>query len=161
MPSHARLWIYKATRGLSEAEQSLIRDRGALFAADWSAHGAQLDACVDVVIDRYVLIAVDEDQARASGCSIDKSVAFIKSLEHDLQLSLTDRMVVAYEKDGQVIGARLQELQRLLKAGEVTPDTVVFDDQVSTVGEWRERFKVPLVGWIQPNLRVLRPSQKS
>jgi len=144
MPAHARLWIYKAPRALSEAEQRLIHERGSAFTADWSAHGAQLDACVDVVIDRYVLIAVDEDQARASGCSIDKSVAFIKSLEHELHVTLTDRMVVAYEKHGQVHGTRLQELQQLVKVGEVTRDTVVFDDLVSTVGEWRERSRVPL-----------------
>jgi hypothetical protein len=146
MPAHARLWVYKAPRALSEAEQRMVRERGAAFTGEWSAHGAPLDACVDVVIDRYVLIAVDEDQARASGCSIDRSVAFIRTLEHELQLTLTDRMVVAYEKDGQVHGARLQELERLEKAGEVTRDTLVFDDLVATVGAWRERFKVPLHG---------------
>jgi hypothetical protein len=53
-------------------------------------------------------------------------------------------MMMAYEKDGQVHGTRLQELQRLVKVGEVTRDTVVFDDLVSTVGEWRERSRVPL-----------------
>lgn len=150
MPTHARVWVYKAARALSQAEQRLVRERGAQFTAEWSAHKMPLDACVDVVIDRYVVIAVDEQQAQASGCSIDKSVAFIKGLEHDLKLMLTDRMVVAYEHDGQVVSARLQELGALVKEGTITRDTVVFDDLVSTVGEYRERFKVPLgASWME------------
>lgn len=150
MPAHARVWLYKAPRALSQAEQRLVRERGAVFTAGWSAHELPLDACVDVVIDRYVVISVDEEQARASGCSIDKSIAFIKALEHDLRVMLTDRMVVAYEVDGQVHSARLQQLAGLLKDGAITGDTPVFDDLVSTVGELRERFKVPLrTSWME------------
>jgi hypothetical protein len=144
MPAHARLWVYKTPRDLGQAEQKLVRERGAVFTAGWAAHGAALDACVDVLHDRFVVIAVDEQQAAASGCSIDKSVGFIKDLEHDLNLMLTDRMFVVYEKEGHTRSVRLQELPVLIKEGSITPDTIVFDDLVSTVGELQERFRVPL-----------------
>lgn len=144
MPTHARLWIYKTARDLSAAEQKLIRERGHAFTATWAAHGAPLDACVDVLHNRFVAVAVDEEQANASGCSIDKSVGFIKQLEHDLNLMLTDRMVVVFEADGKLASCRLQELPELIKAGAITADTIVFDDLVSTVGELNERFRVPL-----------------
>jgi len=144
MPAHARLWVYKTPRDLGQAEQKLVLERGAAFTAGWAAHGAALDACVDVLHGRFVVIAVDEEQARASGCSIDKSVGFIKELEHDLNLMLTDRMIVVYEHDGKVRGCRLQELPGLLKEGSLTADTIVFDDLVGTVGDLRERFRVPL-----------------
>jgi hypothetical protein len=146
MPARARLWVYKAPRDLSAAEQRLIRERGGAFTASWAAHGAPLDACVDVLHHRFVLIAVDEEQAQASGCSIDKSVGFIKQLEYDLNLMLTDRMVVVYEADGKVTSTRLQELPDLIKAGAITAETIVFDDLVPTVGEMRARFRVPLRG---------------
>jgi hypothetical protein len=144
MPAHARLWVYKTPRDLGQAEQKLVRERGAAFTAGWAAHGAALDACVDVLHDRFVVIAVDEQQAAASGCSIDKSVGFIKDLEHDLNLMLTDRMFVVYEMEGHTRSVRLQELPVLIKEGSITPDTMVFDDLVSTVGELQERFRVPL-----------------
>jgi hypothetical protein len=144
MPEHARIWVYKTPRDLGQAEQKLVRERGAAFTAGWAAHGAALDACVDVLHDRFVVIAVDEQQAAASGCSIDKSVGFIKDLEHDLNMMLTDRMFVVYEQDGHTRSVRLQELPVLIKEGSITPDTIVFDDLVSTVGELRERFRVPL-----------------
>jgi len=144
MPAHARLWVYKTPRDLGQAEQKLVRERGAAFTAGWAAHGAALDACVDVLHDRFVVIAVDEQQAAASGCSIDKSVGFIKDLEHDLNMMLTDRMFVVYEMEGHTRSVRLQELPVLIKEGSITPDTMVFDDLVSTVGELQERFRVPL-----------------
>jgi hypothetical protein len=150
MPAHARAWIYKAPRALGQAEQRLVRERGAEFTEGWAAHGSPLDACVDVLHDRFVVISVDEEQALASGCSIDKSVAFIKRLEHDLKLMLTDRMVVVYEQDGHIRSCRLQELPELLKSGTITGDTIIFDDLVSTVGELRERFRVPLrASWME------------
>lgn len=151
MPAHARVWVYKTPRDLGQAEQKLVRERGAVFTAGWAAHGAALDACVDVLHDRFVVIAVDEQQAAASGCSIDKSVGFIKGLEHDLNLMLTDRMFVVYEpalpaggQEGRLRSVRLQELPQLLKEGSITPDTIVYDDLVSTVAELRERFRVAL-----------------
>lgn len=150
MPAHARAWVYKAARDLGQAEQRLIRERGAVFTATWAAHGAPLDACVDVLHDRFVVVAVDEAQAQASGCSIDKSVGFIKQLEQDLNLMLTDRMVVVVEREGRVQGVRLQELPSLLAEGLIGLDTIVFDDLVATVGDLRERFRVRLAdSWMR------------
>ncbi len=144
LPAHARVWLYKTARDLSNAEQNLVRDRGFHFTSNWAAHGAALDASVDVLHDRFVVVAVDEEQAKASGCSIDKSVGFIKQLEHDLNLMLTDRMIVIYEHDDKVTSCRLQDLPELLAQGHLTADTIVFDDQVSTLGDLRTRFRVPL-----------------
>lgn len=150
MPAHARTWVYKTARDLSQAEQKLVREQGALFTSTWAAHGAALDACVDVLHGRFVVVAVDEAQAIASGCSIDKSVGFIKQLEYALNLMLTDRMVVVFERDGGITSCRLEELPQLLKEGLITGDTIVFDDLVTTVGELDERFRVPLrASWMQ------------
>ena len=105
---------------------------------------------MDVLHDRFVVVGVDEVQAEASGCSVDKSVGFVKQLEHDLNLMLTDRMVVVYERDGEIASCRLQELPDLLKDAVITPDTIVFDDLVGTVADLRARFRVPLKSsWMQ------------
>ncbi|MEZ4740208.1 MAG: hypothetical protein R2818_12850 [Flavobacteriales bacterium] len=144
MPDHARAWVYKTVRDLSAAEQKVVRERGAAFTSTWAAHGAPLDATVDVLHDRFVIVAVDEAQALASGCSIDKSVGFIKQLELDLNLMLTDRMIVIYEGADKLQSCRLQALPELLKEGVITADTMVFDDLVPTVGDLRTRFRAPL-----------------
>ena len=150
LPDHARVWVYKTARDLSQAEQNLVRDRGAAFTGTWAAHGDPLDAAVDILHNRFVVVAVDEEQALASGCSIDKSVGFIKSLEHDLNLMLTDRMVLVYEGPNGITSCRLQALPELLKEGSITADTVVYDDLVPTLGDLRTRFAMPLrATWLE------------
>jgi hypothetical protein len=99
---------------------------------------------VDVLHDRFVVIGVDEQQAQASGCSIDKSVQFVQALERDLGLRLTDRMVVPYELDGAIHACRVPEVEGLLKSGTIDGGTLVFDDLVSTKGDLDARFRVPL-----------------
>lgn len=144
MPAHARIWIYKSAHAFTAAERAMIVERGALFTADWAAHGAALDACVDVLHHHFVVLAVDEQQAMASGCSIDKSVRFVQDLELALGSSLTDRMVVLYEKEGGLGSCRVPEVEGLINQGELSADTVVFDDLVGTKGDMDRRFRIPL-----------------
>ena len=144
MPAHARVWVYKSALPFTTGQLEMLAMRGAEFAVSWAAHGAQLAAAVDVLHDHFVVIAVDERQAAASGCSIDASVQFIKQLEQELGHSLTDRMLVLYQKDGQVRACRALEVEAMLKNGTLSPDTTVFNDLVATVGDLRTSFQVPL-----------------
>ncbi|MBL8001076.1 MAG: hypothetical protein JNL05_03860 [Flavobacteriales bacterium] len=144
MPAHARVWVYKSATPFSPQEEQLIRERGAMFTSTWAAHGAQLDAAVEVLHGHFVVIAVDEEQARASGCSIDKSVRFVQELERALGRSLTDRMVVVYERDGAVRTCRVDQLEDLLDEGVLHADTLVYDDLVGTKGDLDARFRVAL-----------------
>jgi hypothetical protein len=144
MPAHARVWVYKSATPLSSEEQQLVARRGAAFTSSWAAHGAPLDAAVEVMYGHFVVIAVDEQQARASGCSIDKSVQFIRQLEQELSRTLTDRMVVVYERDGEVRTSRVEHLPELIDQSVLHADSIVYDDLVASRGDLETRFRVPL-----------------
>lgn len=146
MPAHARVWVYKSAAAFTPEQRRVIRTLGARFTGGWAAHGSALDACVDVLHDHFVVIAVDEQQAMASGCSIDKSVRFVQDLERELGLNLTDRMVVLYEKDGMLGTCRVPDVQAMLGRGELSADTIVFDDLVNTKADLDARFRAPLRG---------------
>ncbi len=144
MPAHARVWIYKSAKAFTPEQREAILERGAAFTGGWATHGTALDACVDVLFDHLIVVAVDEQQAEASGCSIDKSVRFVLDLERELGLPLTDRMVVLYETDGAVKVCRVPEVEGLLRSGALLPGTMVLDDLVGTVAEVRARLRAPL-----------------
>ncbi|MCC7501683.1 MAG: hypothetical protein IT229_04090 [Flavobacteriales bacterium] len=144
MPAHARVWIYKSAQPFNPTEVALIADRGASFTSGWAAHGAPLDAAVEVLHGHFLVIAVDEEQARASGCSIDKSVHFVQRLEKELGRPLTDRMVVVYELEDAPRTCRVEEIDDLLDEGVLHADTLVFDDLITTKGDLDRRFRVPL-----------------
>ena len=144
MPAHARVWVYKSAKPFTPEQRQAILDRGMVFTNGWAAHGAALDACVDVLYDHFVVIAVDEQQAMASGCSIDKSVRLVQELERDLGVHLTDRMVVLYDGPQGIIACRLPTVEELIKRGELNAESIVYDDLVNTCGELRARFRGPL-----------------
>ena len=144
MPAHARVWVYKSAIPFSATQRAVIEERGAAFAGSWATHGTSLFAAVEMLNDHFVVLTVDERRMMASGCSIDSSVKFIQKLENELGLQLTDRMVVLYEKDGAISTCRVSEVEEMLKKGEVTGDTIVFDDLVSTKADLDTRFRTPL-----------------
>lgn len=144
LPAHARVWVYKSAQPFHAAQQALIKERGAAFVRSWATHGTALLAAVEVLHGHFVVLAVDEQQVAASGCSIDTSVHFVQDLEKALGLSLTDRMVVLYEKDNAIKACRATDVERLLREGELAAGTIVFDDLVATKADLDGRFRAPL-----------------
>ena len=144
MPSDARVWVYQSNTVLSDVEMNAIKNDGAGFIADWAAHGASLKASFDILFNRFIVIAVDEQQALATGCSIDKSVKFVKELEQKYNLNLFDRMQVAYRKGHDILVCSLPNFEKLAVLGDVDESTVVFNNMVSTKQAFDSEWEVPL-----------------
>jgi hypothetical protein len=144
MPFNARLWVYQSNRLLSEVEVKSIENSGLDFINNWTAHGASLKASFDVLYSRFVVIAVDEAQALASGCSVDKSVHFIKDLEKQLNLNFFDRMQVAYRKGNEIAACSLSEFEKLVAQGFVNESTIVFNNMVNNKTTFDIDWEVPL-----------------
>lgn len=149
MPDDAKVWVYQSNRVLSEQEALDILNAGQVFINTWSAHGASLKASFDVIYSRFIVIAVDEEQALASGCSIDSSVRFVKQLEQQFNLNLFDRMQVAYHHGREIkmchLNNLLNELTSALgKDKNVLGEVIVFNNMVITKAEFDEQWEIPL-----------------
>src|SRR5437016_6051418 len=118
-----RIWIYSASRKLEANEKPAIELRLKDFIERWAAHNKKLDAGYEIRYDRFILLSVDEEQAAASGCSIDESVRFLKELEKDFNLPLFDRQNMLYLKEAQVFSCSLKEIGERLESGEINEDT--------------------------------------
>jgi hypothetical protein len=92
----------------------------------------------------FIVILVDEQVTQISGCAIDKSVAFIKRVEQQLNIHFFDRMNVAYQKDNMIETCTMHEFQTLLNEGKVDDQTLVFNNLVSTKKEFDTNWKIPL-----------------
>ena len=87
---------------------------------------------------------VDESLAGASGCSIDKSVHFIKQLEQHYSIDLFDRMTFTYKDGDQVKTAPRDEFAALYQAEKINDTTLVFDNLIKNKGEFEEQWLKPL-----------------
>ncbi len=144
LPSASRVWVYQSNRPFAAEDVPSIRQQLQEFAQQWISHNRQLRAHADVLYDRFVILIVDESQADASGCSIDKSVYFLKSLQAQYGVDLFDRMRFSYLDGEEVKTVSRDEFAALYAAGAINDDTLVFDTLVNTKGDLDMHFVKPL-----------------
>lgn len=148
MPKHARVWIYQASRPLSAAEEAYARHLGQVFSSRWSAHGNALRSSVEVRYRQFLIIAVDEQYNQASGCSIDASVGLVRELEQKFStaaqpFSFLDRSKIAFLHGEEVRLESTQKLKDKIKAGQILPEMLTFNNLVSDKAQFDSEWMVP------------------
>lgn len=145
LPDHSRIWIYTSSKEFSEDEAKEIKTLGKAFVANWKAHGSTIAADCSVEYNRFIVIAADENIAGVSGCGIDSSVRFMQDLEKKFQVTLLDKLNIAYkDKEGQVKSEPMMSFQDKMDTGEIDKDTIVFNNLVENLGQLRSGWEVPL-----------------
>jgi len=149
---HSRVWIYQSGKELTDNQASGLLEILNNFAAQWTAHNHQLKAKAEIRYNRFLILIVDESQAGASGCSIDKSVNFMKQIEQEYGIHLFDRFNFAYREGEKVLSAPRHQFEELLKAGEITNNTIVFNNLIHTLNDLETKWEVPFKDSWHPQL---------
>ncbi|MDX5419920.1 MAG: hypothetical protein LPK09_11945 [Hymenobacteraceae bacterium] len=143
LPPHARLWIYQADRALTVAEQEEIKPLLERFATEWSSHGTGLQASARLLHNQFLVLANNESATAASGCSIDKSVSFVRELEQRFGVSFFDRTRLAFLQDDEVKLIGMSEIKGKVASGEIDENTLYFDTLVNNYGELQQAWPRP------------------
>lgn len=143
MPAHARLWVYQSDRALTEVEARAASGILEVFCEEWKAHSQALISSFAVLHNRFLMLAVDEQYHQASGCSIDSSVAVIRELERKFDVTLFDRMRIAAEENGEIVTLHFKDLKTHISEGRLKPDTLVFDNSITTMTQLKNDWKIP------------------
>jgi hypothetical protein len=138
LPDHGRLWVFPATRDLTDAEAETCLEAVDGFLEGWAAHGVALVSGRELRERRFLLVGVDVDAEAPSGCSIDSLVRRLRELGSELGVGLIDHAAVWYRMDGDVRTASRADFKRLAEAGSVAPETRVFDTTLTSLRELRE-----------------------
>jgi hypothetical protein len=144
-PDESRVWIYQADKPFREEDIPLVNADIETFCAQWTSHNQDLKAIGGVMHDLFVVLVVDETMASTSGCSIDKSVAFVKKLEQKYHCALLERSNIAWldeKEDIHIIP--LNELKQAVGEGQISLNTRVFDNLVANRKDYIQRWTVPL-----------------
>jgi hypothetical protein len=138
---NARLWFYNIPRVLTEQEIQCFERLRADFLPSWNTHGKSNQGDVWLIEDRMIVVLGWNDFEPISGCSIDKSVGFIRQLMQDFQLDLMDRMWVYYQKDGQWQQAKIHQFWAMRKANEINDDTLILDTTIADYNHFNQLIK--------------------
>ncbi|SEO91380.1 hypothetical protein SAMN05192574_11620 [Mucilaginibacter gossypiicola] len=139
----SRVWIYQSDRKLTDQEVQQIQPELDRFAANWTAHNNQLKAKTEIRYNRFFILIVDESQAGASGCSIDKSVHFMQQVQQHLGINLFDRFNLAYREGEEVLSLPRHDFEAKLKDGSINKETVVYNNLVQNLNELETKWEVP------------------
>ncbi len=140
----SRIWIYQSDRKFRNPETLLIRNETIKFLEEWNAHGTELKAGFSIQKNHFLIIGVDESFAKASGCSIDSSVGLMRKLNGYMDIDFLNRELVSTQNtDDEIVQYTLKEIPEKVNSGEITPDTLVFNNLIQTVGELRDNWLIP------------------
>ena len=145
LPGHARLWVHTADRALTAEEVAAVEAGLAEFFSTWAAHGQALTAAGAVLYGRVLVVGLDEQQAGATGCSIDNLVGWVRAQGEQLGVDWFDRHQVVWRSEAGADwqGTRTPEFWAMRKAGVVQGATEVVDPLASTVSAARSER-----GWL-------------
>ena len=133
----SKVWIFGASAALSEQQRDLAQSHLARFLREWTAHGTDVPAAVDVPEGQFILVAADE-AAAPGGCSIDRLFRFMNELGRALGVSLLDSSLVFYrDETGRVTSVPRSEFKKMAAGNEVTAETPVFDISIDRLRDYR------------------------
>jgi len=141
---NSRVWIYQSDKELTAEQTQKLQGELNSFVQSWTAHNRQLTAAAMVKYNRFIMLLVDEDQAGATGCSIDKSVHLMKQIEQEYHINLFDRFNLAYRTDSGIASAPRAEFEELIKTGVIDENTILFNNMVQTLTDLQTKWEVPL-----------------
>lgn len=143
LPEESRIWIYQANRSFTDEEIAEITSKLDIFIEQWSAHGSDLQSGYEIKYKRFIVIALNQSLNKATGCSIDASVSFIQQLEKDYNVDLLDKMNVSYKQGDFIAYKTLLDFKKIAKEKAVSKNTIVFNNLVTNIAEYRENWEVP------------------
>jgi hypothetical protein len=140
LPEHSRVWLYLADRKLDATEENFLNEKLTEFLGTWAAHNKKLICNGTLLFSQYLVLAVNEDIESASGCSIDSSVRFVKSLGHELKIDFFNRLKVLVIENNET---------KLVSYFDATENKLPFLNPLITVlgdlrTEWQNSITIPV-----------------
>jgi len=131
MPEDARIWIYQANRKINSNEIPMVEDRLMQFCQNWNTHGTLMPTSFTILNDQILVLAVDESNLGASGCSIDSSVRVLSEIENELGLNLRDQGKVSIKKsEEEILVLPALGIKTALAESQISADKKVINPRI-------------------------------
>ncbi len=138
----SRIWIYAAEHKLTKDQKGYILKAISVHLQNWEAHKVPLTAGVTILENRFIVVALDESENGASGCSIDTLQKLIQNLEKELSISLLNRLNVFCKIEDEILCIPSFKLEGIVKA-----NTLFYDLTIQKKSELHSYLKPISEGW--------------
>ena len=139
LPDQSRVWVYQANRPLLADEMEQISSFLTYEMNAWAAHGAPLNASFEIRFDQVVIVAVNEDINEASGCSIDASTRWFKSLGETFQIDFFDRQIAKIQGE-QISLIPITSIKDFILSAHLLEEDFIIPPQTSDLSQYRNQW---------------------
>lgn len=140
----SRVWIYQANRQLNESETNQLKEKLEIFCDEWMSHGRPVKGWAGILFNQFILFISDDTQDRLCGSAIDNSLHFVKDIERAFNISLLERMILAFLAEDEIKLFPVNKVHIALEKGLINPDTLYFNNTVTTKSSLENNWMVPL-----------------
>lgn len=149
----SRVWIYQCSRMFFISEALEMEDMLKDFIQTWDSHGVPVKGYANLFFDRFIIIMADETATGVSGCSTDKSVRLIKSIEERFKVDLFNRQSLAFVVKNKIELVPLSQLSYAFENKFLDKDTLYFNNTVLTKKQLEENWITPIQNsWLSKQL---------
>ena len=141
---NSRIWIYAAEKKLTNNQETYIIQYISNHLQSWDAHKVPLIAGVTILENHFIVVALDESENEASGCSIDTLQNKIQDLEKELSVSLLNRLNVFCRIDDMIQCIPSFKLKSIAKA-----NTLFYDLTIQNKSDLHSYLKPISKGWCE------------
>ena len=129
----SRVWIYQCSRRLTLSEALEVETFLENMIQEWLSHGHPVKGYANLFFGQLIVVIADETRNPVGGCSIDGSVRQLKEWSSRTGIDLFNRETLAFVVKDQLELLPLSQLQYAVDHGFITPDTLYFNNLVTTV----------------------------
>lgn len=144
LPFNSKIWIYQADRHLSNSDIELIKKESELFLNNWSSHDKKIESSYEIRYNRFLIIGLNENVNSASGCSIDKSINFIKSFQSILGVNFLDRLNVAYKVESDVKTIKMSVFESMIREKKLLKNSIVFNNMINSKELYKNNWETTI-----------------
>jgi hypothetical protein len=148
IPAHlhpqSKVWIYQGSRLFGMGEAFELEEMFEAFLKEWKCHGANVSGYGNLFYGQFIVLIADESVSEVGGCTIDRSIHFIKELEQKFKIELLNRQNLAFYINEKVQILPLPQLKHAIENGFITGDTLYFNNVVSTKEELVNKWLIPV-----------------
>ena len=138
----SRIWIYGSEQKLINEQEIYILKFISDHLKGWNSHGNHLKSAVTILKNHFIVVALDESENRASGCSIDTLQNTIQIIEKELSISLLNRLNIFCSINDEIKCIPSFRLNDIAKE-----DTLFYDLTIQRKSDLNSYLKPVNEGW--------------
>ena len=149
----SRVWIYQSNRMFFISEALEMEDMLKDFIQNWDSHGVPVKGYANLFFGRFIIIMADETATGVSGCSTDKSVRLIKSIEERFKVHMFNRQSLAFVVKNKIELVPMSQLSYAFENNFLDKETLYFNNTVLTKKQLADNWITPIQNsWLSKQL---------